>query len=78
MPLYDLAACMERHVCAGDLPPLYEQDGGIFVQPYAQMRRNSYFFGERPLLYPVPEEECYDLNTPRDWLMLQGLLSGGK
>lgn len=70
-PLYDLDRCRERHICANDLDPIYEQDGGIFIQSYAQMRKNHYFFGSRPLMYTIEEAEYCDINTPLDWEICQ-------
>lgn len=76
-PLYNVTWCRNvRHLCANELPPLYEQDGGIFIQPYEQIRRNSYFFGERPFLFKIPEEEFMDINTPEDWVCCQALVKG--
>ncbi len=73
-PLYNATWCRNvRHLCANELPPLYEQDGGIFIQPYEQIKSNAYFFGERPFLFPIPEDEFMDINTPRDWQFCQAL-----
>ena len=58
----------ERHVPARELPVYYFQDGGIFIQPYEQMKRNRYFFGAKPYLYVIPENEFADINTMRDYL----------
>ena len=55
-----------RHVPAKQLPPYYMQDGGIFIQRHANMLRNSYFFGETPYLFQIPEEEFFDINNERD------------
>jgi len=74
VPMYDLEQCRVRHICANDLPPMYEQDGGIFIQHYDQMKRNCYFFGERPLLFPIPEEEFLDINTMHDVKVLMALI----
>ena len=66
-PLYNVTWCRNmRHLCANELPPMYEQDGGIFIQPYERMKSNHYFFGEKPLLFSIPEEEFLDINTWRD------------
>jgi len=74
-PLYPLDKCKIKHICANDLSPLYEQDGGIFIQPYWRMKDNNYFFGDKPKLFVVPEEEFCDVNTPKDWLIAQTLAS---
>lgn len=74
-PLYDLKSCRIRHICAVDLKPLYEQDGGIFIQPYTQMKENRYFFGSKPYLFTIPEEEFLDINNQRDVDYLNLILS---
>ena len=67
-PMYDVTWCKNiRHLCASDLPPIYEQDGGIFIQSYDTMRENRYFFGDRPRLFEIPDDEFMDINTERDW-----------
>lgn len=74
-PLYNVTWCKNvRHLCANELPPLFEQDGAFFFQPYEQMKRNHYFFGDRPYLYKIPEEEFLDINVPRDVVMLKAIL----
>ena len=76
-PLYNVTWCRNvRHLCANDLSPLFEQDGAFFFQPYEQMKRNSYFFGDRPYLFKIPEDEFLDVNVPRDVVMLKAILEG--
>lgn len=58
-----------RHVPARDLPPLYMQDGGIFIQSYKNMKKNSYFFGLKPYLFEIPKEQFLDINEYRDYLL---------
>ena len=73
-PCYNVTWCRNvRHLCANELPPMYEQDGGIFIQPYEQIMRNAYFFGEHPYLFKIPEEEFMDINTPTDWIVCKAL-----
>ena len=55
-----------KHTPARDLPVYYFQDGGIFIQPYEQMKNNSYFFGKTPYLFEIPENEFLDINTEFD------------
>lgn len=64
-----------RHTPARELPPYYMQDGGIFIQPYIQMKNNSYFFGANPLLFIIPKEEFLDINDPRDFLLAKAIVS---
>lgn len=63
-----------RHVPARDLPPYYMQDGGIFIQPYQQMKANSYFFGKKPYLFQIPNEEFLDINERKDYLLAKAIL----
>lgn len=63
-----------RHVPARELPPYYMQDGGIFIQPYEQMKSNSYFFGKKPYLFEIPNNEFLDINDKRDYLLARAIL----
>lgn len=67
-----------RHTPARDLPPYYMQDGGIFIQPYEQMKKNSYFFGLHPFLYVIPKEEFLDINDMRDYLLAKAIIENTK
>lgn len=64
-----------RHIPARELPPYYMQDGGIFIQPYAQMKNNAYFFGKKPYLFEIPPDEFLDINTPRDYTIAKAILN---
>ena len=64
----------KRHVPAKELPKYYMQDEGIFIQPYNQMKNNSYFFGKKPYLYVIPYSEFLDINTERDYIVARCLL----
>jgi|SaaInlStandDraft_3_1057020.scaffolds.fasta_scaffold49638_2 CMP-N,N'-diacetyllegionaminic acid synthase len=57
---------LEKHTLGKDLPKFYVQDGGIFIQDHKQMLDNSYFFGNKPFLYEIPECEYFDINTLQD------------
>ena len=63
-----------RHTPARELPPYYMQDGGIFIQPYKQMKANRYFFGKRPYLFMVPKDEFLDVNDYRDYLLAKAIV----
>ena len=64
----------ERHVTARELPAYYMQDGGIFIQPYKQMKENRYFFGKKPYLFCIPKNEFLDINDMRDYLLAKTLI----
>lgn len=77
-PLYNVTWCRNmKHLCANELPPLYEQDGGFFIQTYDRFKQTSYFFGDRPKLFVVPEDEFLDINTPRDVVILNAIIHNG-
>lgn len=65
----------KRHVPAREIPPYYMQDGGIFIQPYEQMKKNSYFFGKKPYLFEIPTDEFLDINNMRDYLLAKAILN---
>ncbi|MGI0440271.1 cytidylyltransferase domain-containing protein [Helicobacter himalayensis] len=67
-----------KHTPAKELAPLYMQDGGIFIQPYEQMRANSYFFGKKPYLFEIPKDEFLDINEMRDYLLAKALIQACK
>lgn len=67
-----------RHTPARELPPYYMQDGGIFIQPYSQMKQNSYFFGKYPKLFIIPSEEFLDINDMRDYLLAKAIIEDFK
>ncbi len=64
-----------KHTPARDLPAYYMQDGGIFIQPYEQMKANSYFFGKNPYLFVIPSDEFLDINSYRDYLLAKAVLN---
>lgn len=63
-----------RHTPAKQLPSYYMQDGGIFIQPWSSMKENHYFFGKRPYLFVIPENEFLDINTERDLILARALV----
>ena len=67
-----------RHTPARELPPYYMQDGGIFIQPYEQMKENSYFFGNNPKLFIIPEEQFLDINNMRDYILAKAIVENFK
>ena len=73
-PMYNVTWCKNvRHLCADELPPIYMQNGGLFINDYQQVRQHPYFFGERPKLFEIPKEESIDINTPEDWICCKAL-----
>jgi len=64
----------KRHTPARELPPLYMQDGGIFIQAHKNMLANSYFFGQKPYLFSIPKEEFCDINDYYDYVYAKSRL----
>jgi CMP-N,N'-diacetyllegionaminic acid synthase len=64
----------KRHVIAAELEPIYKQDGAIFIQPYEQMAANHYYFGQKPYLYVMPDNEVLDINTMHDFALAKAFL----
>jgi CMP-N,N'-diacetyllegionaminic acid synthase len=62
-----------KHTPASDLSPLLFQDGAIFIQTLGRFRANGYFFGERPLLFPVDWREGWDIDTADDYRVARAL-----
>jgi CMP-N,N'-diacetyllegionaminic acid synthase len=60
------------HPLAAQVRPVWFQDGAIFIQPRAQMLINRYFFGWKPVLFPMPDEEVGDIDTLKDYETAHG------
>lgn len=56
----------ERHPLASELPAYYKQTGAFFIQHHETIKRNKYFFANRPFLFKTTELESVDINTPHD------------
>lgn len=56
-----------RHQLASDLAEYQFQDGAIFIQPREAMIRNQYFYGSKPVLFPVDPYESLDIDVDRDY-----------
>lgn len=66
------------HQTAKTVPPLFAQDGAIFIQPHANMRANSYFYGTNPLPFEIPAMVGWDINTEEDWQIAETLIEQKK
>lgn len=56
-----------RHVLAFQCDPILWQNGAIFIQGRAAMMRNSYFFGDHPILFEMSVAESADIDTLADF-----------
>jgi len=52
------------HVIANELPPIYSQNGGIFIRKYQDMAKDGSFVGAKPAIYPLSETEGWDIDYP--------------
>lgn len=68
----------DRHVPAKKIPPYYMQDGGIFIQWHKNMLENKYFFGKKPYLFEIPENEFFDINNERDLICARAIFEASK
>lgn len=66
----------KTHTLAKDLPPVYFQDGGIFIQTLENFRSNSYFFGRKPCFYEIDYISSFDINFPNELEMANLIYSG--
>lgn len=62
-----------RHVLAKELPPLFMQNGAIFIQSRENMVESRYFYGRRPELFEMDPTESVDINEYRDYLLAQAM-----
>lgn len=58
-----------------DLPPVYEENSNMYLFPGDLVRSTGSRIGSRPLLYPVPAEEAWDVDEEIDWLVVEALLA---
>jgi CMP-N-acetylneuraminic acid synthetase len=58
-----------------DLPPVYEENSCmyLFTRENLLARRNR--LGERPLMFPIPAAEAWDIDEPLDFAVVDFLLS---
>lgn len=63
----------ERHPLASELPSYYKQTGAFFIQLHETIKKNHYFFANRPFLFKTTELESVDINTPEDLELARAL-----
>ena len=64
----------EKHTLAKDIPPVYFQTGGIFAQWSDNMKKNNYFFGNKPKFVLHDQYEAIDIDTEDDFKLAQALV----
>lgn len=58
-----------------DLPPVYEENSNLYLFTGELLTQAGRRIGERPLLFPVPAEEAWDIDTELDWKIVETLLA---
>lgn len=58
-----------NHTVASELEPIFEQDGGIFIQPRENMIKNHYYYGNNPIFFEIKWPESIDIDYQEDYLM---------
>lgn len=60
----NFAPLKPRHIIAGDLNPVYNQNGGIFIRPYKDMVQDGKFVSNRAFMYSMDEVKGWDIDYP--------------
>lgn len=55
------------HCVAAHLPPVYFQNGGIFIASRPLMLEWRYVYGQTPEMFVVPPDEAIDIDTQDDY-----------
>ena len=63
------------HTLAKNLQPVYFQTGGIFIQWSRNIKKNHYFFGEKPKFILHNQSESIDIDTEDDFAMAESLVN---
>jgi len=56
-----------------DLPPVMAENSCLYVFDGELLRRRRNRIGERPLLYPLPAEEAWDIDDETGWKIVEAL-----
>lgn len=56
-----------------DLPPVMEENSCLYVFTGETLRFGGNRIGERPLLYPLPPDEAWDIDEEIDWTVVEAL-----
>jgi CMP-N-acetylneuraminic acid synthetase len=63
-----------------DLPPVMEENSCLYLFTGELLARTGMRIGQRPLLYPMPAPEAWDIDDELDWVVVEalyGLRAGG-
>lgn len=56
-----------------DLPAVMEENSCLYIFTGETLRDRGNRIGERPLLYPLPAEEAWDIDEEIDWTVVEAL-----
>jgi CMP-N-acetylneuraminic acid synthetase len=56
-----------------DLPPVMEENSCLYLFTGELLARTGMRIGERPLLYPMPAQEAWDIDDELDWVVVEAL-----
>jgi len=56
-----------------DLPPVYEENSCLYLFDAATLRARGNRIGARPLLYPIPKIEAWDIDEEADFVIAEAL-----
>ncbi len=54
----------KKHIISRKLPPIYSQNGGIFIRYRKDMIKDGGFIGKKPIIYKMSEIQGWDLDYP--------------
>lgn len=66
------------HAVAAALPPVYEQNGGIFIRRHEEMRKDGCFIGQKPAMFVMDKYTGWDIDYPRDLEIAQRMAEDEK
>jgi CMP-N-acetylneuraminic acid synthetase len=58
-----------------DLPPVMEENSCLYLFEGETLRQHNSRIGRRPLMYPIPLEEAWDIDEEIDWAIAEVLHS---
>ena len=57
-----------------DLPPIYEENSGLYIFSADNLRARKSRIGERPLMFEISAEEALDIDDENDFLVADLLM----
>jgi CMP-N-acetylneuraminic acid synthetase len=57
-----------------DLPPVYEENSCLYIFTRQELLKRRNRLGERPMMYPIPVNEAWDIDEEQDFLIADLLM----